>query len=89
MIATTIPTSPPSWVLPPQLATFTQGDRISHPLELERGEATVAEVNRKLAEHKRIRRFRLMEREFSVDRGEWAPTLEALAQADPRRAAPS
>jgi long-chain acyl-CoA synthetase len=43
---------------------------------LGRVEAAVADVNRKLAEHERIRRFRLMEREFTVDRGEMTPTLK-------------
>jgi long-chain acyl-CoA synthetase len=62
--------------LPPQLATLTPAERISHPLLLERVEAAVADVNRKLAEHERIRRFRLMEREFSVERGEMTPTLK-------------
>jgi len=58
------------------LRAITPAERIHHPALLERIEATVAEVNRKLAEHERIRRFRLMEHEFSVDRGEMTPTLK-------------
>jgi long-chain acyl-CoA synthetase len=67
---------PGSEDLPPPLATLEPAERISHPLLLERVEATVAEANRKLAEHERIRRFRLMEQEFTVDRGEMTPTLK-------------
>ncbi len=62
--------------LPPELQPLTPAERINHPLLLERVEAAVADVNRKLAEHERIRRFRLMEREFTVDRGEMTPTLK-------------
>jgi long-chain acyl-CoA synthetase len=62
--------------LAPELQALTPGERINHPLLLERVEAAVADVNRKLAEHERIRRFRLMEREFTVDRGEMTPTLK-------------
>ena len=62
--------------LPPELQPLTPAERINHPLLLERVEAAVADVNRKLAEHERIRRFRLMERDFTVDRGEMTPTLK-------------
>ena len=62
--------------LAPELQPLTPAERINHPLLLERVEAAVADVNRKLAEHERIRRFRLMEREFTVDRGEMTPTLK-------------
>jgi long-chain acyl-CoA synthetase len=67
---------PGSEDLPPQLAALDAAERIGHPLLLQRVESAVADVNRKLAEHERIRRFRLMEREFSVDRGEMTPTLK-------------
>jgi long-chain acyl-CoA synthetase len=62
--------------LPPELQSLTPAERIHHPRMLERVESVVADVNRKLAEHERIRRFRLMEREFTVDRGEMTPTLK-------------
>jgi long-chain acyl-CoA synthetase len=67
---------PGSEDVPEELRHLTPAERITHPLLLERIEAVVAEVNRKLAEHERIRRFRLMEREFSVERGEMTPTLK-------------
>jgi long-chain acyl-CoA synthetase len=62
--------------LPPELASLTPAERINHPSMLERVEAAVAETNRRLAEHERVRRFRLMEREFTVDKGEMTPTLK-------------
>jgi long-chain acyl-CoA synthetase len=62
--------------LAPELQSLTPAERIKHPVMLGRVEAAVADVNRKLAEHERIRRFRLMEREFTVDRGEMTPTLK-------------
>jgi long-chain acyl-CoA synthetase len=62
--------------LAPELQALTPSERVRHPALLERVEAAVADVNRKLAEHERVRRFRLMEREFTVDRGEMTPTLK-------------
>ena len=67
---------PGSEDLPEELRELTAAERIRHPLLLERVEATVAEVNRRLAEHERIRRFRLMDHEFTVERGEMTPTLK-------------
>jgi long-chain acyl-CoA synthetase len=62
--------------LPAELQSLTPAERIHHPLMLARVEAAVAEANRKLAEHERVRRFRMMEREFTVDKGEMTPTLK-------------
>jgi long-chain acyl-CoA synthetase len=39
-------------------------------------QAAVARVNRQLAEFEKIRRFKVLEREFSIDRGELTPTMK-------------
>ena len=62
--------------LPAEVATLEPAEQIAHPRLLERVEATVAEVNGRVAEHERIRRWRLMQREFSLDAGEITPTLK-------------
>ena len=62
--------------LPAGLEDLEPAERIAHPRLLERVETTVSEVNRQLAEHERIRRWRLMEREFSLGEGEITPTLK-------------
>ncbi|MDX1383002.1 MAG: long-chain fatty acid--CoA ligase [Thermoanaerobaculia bacterium] len=62
--------------LPAEIADLDPAARIAQPRLLERVETTVSEVNRRLAEHERIRRWRLMEREFSLDAGEITPTLK-------------
>ncbi|HVR28282.1 MAG TPA: long-chain fatty acid--CoA ligase [Thermoanaerobaculia bacterium] len=67
---------PSSEDLPEEVHQLTPAERVSHPALLDRVEATVADVNRKLAEHDRIRRFRLMDHEFTLERGEMTPTLK-------------
>jgi long-chain acyl-CoA synthetase len=62
--------------LPEGLDKLEPGELNRHPRLLERVEHTVAEVNRQLAEHERVRRWRLMPREFTLDAGEITPTLK-------------
>ena len=62
--------------LPAELADLSPAERITQPKLLERIEATVAEVNRRVAEHERIRRWKLLPQEFSLEKGEITPTLK-------------
>ena len=39
-------------------------------------QAAVSRINSQLAEFERIRRFRILEREFSIERGELTPTMK-------------
>ncbi len=62
--------------LPTELAELEPEERIKHPRILERIEATIAEVNRQVADHERIRRWKLLSRELSLEEGEITPTLK-------------
>lgn len=62
--------------LDPDLLELEPIDRNSHPKLLEVIEKTVAEVNRSVADHERIRRWKLIPRELSIDEGEITPTLK-------------
>ncbi len=62
--------------LPEEIQELEALERLTHPRLLEGVEATVAKVNGQLAEHERVRRWKLMPREFSVEEGEITPTLK-------------
>lgn len=62
--------------LPPDLAAIDPDQRIKHPRILERIEETIAHVNRQVADHERIRRWKLLPRELSLEEGEITPTLK-------------
>ncbi|MEE2778567.1 MAG: long-chain fatty acid--CoA ligase [Acidobacteriota bacterium] len=62
--------------VPAGLEDLEPAEQIAHPRLLERIEETVAQVNGRVAEHERVRRFKLMDREFSLDEGEITPTLK-------------
>jgi len=62
--------------LPPDLEELSPEERITQPRLLERIEATVVEVNGKVAEHERIRRWKLLPRELTLDDRELTPTLK-------------
>lgn len=62
--------------LPDELANLDPGEQLRHPRLLERVETTVAEVNRQVAEHERIRRWKLLDRELTLEQGEITPTLK-------------
>jgi len=62
--------------LPPELARLEPAELLAHPRLLERVERTVAAVNRQVAEHERIRRWRLLPGELTLDAGEITPTLK-------------
>ena len=51
------------------------GAEINGSAEVEVKKA-VARVNRQLAPFEQIRRFRILEREFSIERGELTPTMK-------------
>ena len=62
--------------LPRDLAELSPEERITQPKLLERIETTVADVNRRVAEHERIRRWKLLPRELTLDDRELTPTLK-------------
>jgi len=39
-------------------------------------QSAVARVNKQLAEFERIRRFKILDRDFSIERGELTPTMK-------------
>ena len=51
---------------------------VNGPLEEARGavEKAVKAANRELASFEQIRKFKLLDREFSIDRGELTPTMK-------------
>jgi len=59
-----------------EVAALPRAQLLEHPATLERFETVLAEVNAGLAEHERLRRFRLLERELTVADGELTPTLK-------------
>jgi long-chain acyl-CoA synthetase len=57
-------------------AAVTKGGTGSSELVTKAVQAAVNRVNKQLAEFERIRRFRVLEREFSIDQGELTPTMK-------------
>jgi long-chain acyl-CoA synthetase len=49
---------------------------IRHPRVLDLYERRIAAINERLARYERIRRFRLLERDFTLEAGEITPTLK-------------
>ncbi len=57
-----------------ELGDLPPADLVAHPEVVRRVEAVVEEVNTKLGEAEKIRRFTLLEHGFAVERGELTPT---------------
>ena len=47
---------------------------------VEQVKATVAKVNRQLAPFEQIKRYRILDREFSLENGEVTPTMKVRRQ---------
>jgi len=62
--------------LPEELQGLSPEERAVHPRLLEPIEKAVKEVNRLLADHERIRRWKLLPRELTLEAGEVTPTLK-------------
>jgi long-chain acyl-CoA synthetase len=62
--------------LPEELQGLSPEERAAHPRLLEPIEKTVGDVNRRLADHERIRRWKLLPQELTLEAGEITPTLK-------------
>jgi long-subunit acyl-CoA synthetase (AMP-forming) len=57
----------------------------AHPELAARVEAALEEINAELVEHARVRRFKILDSDFSVDDGELTPTSKIRRKAINRR----
>ena len=62
--------------LPEELQGLSPQERAAHPRFLEPIEKAVRDVNRLLADHERIRRWKLLPQELTLEAGEMTPTLK-------------